>query len=259
MNEHRFLLVLLAATLAVGCTARPTPTAAPEPVEAIPAQVEAPTAVIVVVTATALPLPTLPQAAVPALCSPQVTANSTVNVRNGPSTSHSIIGSLNQGETRSVDAKNAAGTWWRIVYAGAADGHGWVAASVTTPDCIPANMPVISASSLPVPFVAAVTNVAVSVDPPEMNVPGCTGEIDWFTASATIFASGPMDVTYAFEIEGVGTTKTRTVSFNEYGSQVISERFKPEIVPGSHWVRLWIEGLNMKAWEYQTKYKIVCE
>ena len=39
----------------------------------------------------------------------------------------------------------------------------------------------------------------------------------------------------------------------------ISEGFKPEIVAGSHWVRLWIEGLNMKAWEYQTKYKIVCE
>ena len=38
------------------------------------------------------------------------------------------------------------------------------------------------------------TNVVVSVDPPEMNVPGCAGEIDWMTASATIYASGPMEI-----------------------------------------------------------------
>lgn len=195
MNARRLTWMLLAAALIAGCTGQSETTTVPQPTEAGAPQMEAPTAVIIVPTPTLMPLPTLPPAPLPALCTPHVTANTIVNVRNGPSTSHSIVGSLDLGETSSVDGKNAEGTWWRIVYAAAADRHGWVAASVTTADCIPGTLSVISASALPGPFVAAVTNVAVGVDPPEMSVPGCAGEIDWFTATATISASGSMDVT----------------------------------------------------------------
>jgi len=256
MNTRQSLLLVLCATLAAGCAAPAIPTA--EPTQAIVQQAEAPTAVLLVPTATTIPLPTLLPAANPPLCTPQVTASTIVNVRNGPTTGHSIIGSMNQGETKGVDGKNAEGTWWRIVYPAAVDGHGWVAASVTTSDCIPATLPVISAASLPAPFIAAVTNVVVGVDPPEMTVTGCAGETDWFTVTALISASGPMEVQYSFEIEGAGTTRTRTATFTAYGSQEVSERFKPEVVPGNHMARLWIEGLDMRAWEYQAKYKINC-
>jgi hypothetical protein len=56
-----------------------------------------------------------------------------------------------------------------------------------------------------------------------------------------------------------GNLETRTLTFTEYGSQSVSENFRPETVDGTHWVRLWIEGLNMQAWEYQVRYRIDCE
>ena len=103
------------------------------------------------------------------------------------------------------------------------------------------------------------TNVVVGVDPSEVVVPGCAGEVPRMTAMATIYASGPMQISYNFEIDGAGTLKTRTLTFTEYGSKSVSEDFRPETVEGGHWVRLWIEGLNMQAWEYQAKYRISCE
>lgn len=260
MKTRRGTLVLLSAVLASACNPVSTPTSATEPAAGIAPPIDVPTAVIVLPTVTTAPLSTLqPPAALAPACAPQITANTIVNVRTGPTTSHGIIGSLQPGDTQQVDGRNAEGTWWRIAYVGSADGHGWVAASVTTPQCIPGTLPVISIANLPAPFVAAVTNVVVSVEPSEMSVTGCSGKTDWFTARALISASGPMEIQYAFEIEGVGTTKTRTAVFTEYGAQEVSERFRPEVVPGNHTVRLWIEGLDMRAWAFQTRYKILCE
>ena len=154
-----------------------------------------------------------------------------------------------EGQAATVDGKNVEGTWWYIVFSASADGHGWVAGSVTTSNCIPTSLAVIPASSLPAPFVAAINDVVVSVDPAEVSVPGCAGDKPHMTATATIRASGPMQVQYYFEIDGVGTTKSRTLTFTEYGSQNVSEKFRPEIVEGKHTVRLWIEGLDVTQWQ----------
>jgi uncharacterized protein YraI len=253
--------LLLVIALASACTTPPTPTAAPEPTATPvpPEPVVQPTAVISLPTPTLIPLPTAGLAPLPSTCSPQVTASTIVNVRNGPGVIYSIVGSLGAGETAQVDGKNTEGTWWYIVYATAPGGHGWVAGSVTTTNCMSPSLPVIAVSSLPAPYQAAVTNVVVGVEPSEVTVPSCADETPRMTATATIYASGPMQISYSFEIDGVGTLKTRTLTFTEYGSMSVSEDFRPETIEGGHWVRLWIEGLKMGAWEYQAKYRINCE
>jgi hypothetical protein len=179
-------------------------------------------------------------------------------VRNGPGTIYSIIGSLSEGQRAEVDGKNDEGTWWHITFPSAPDGHGWVADSVTTAECFLPSLSVVPASSLPTPFVAAITNVVVSVDPSEINVPGCVGEAERMKAVATIYASGPMQIQYYFEIEGFGTTKVNTLTFTGYGSQQVTQRFRPEVVKGKHTVRLWIEGLDIKAWQDSIRYTITC-
>jgi uncharacterized protein YraI len=260
MNTRRRLWLLLVIALASACTSPPTPTATPEPTATPvpPEPVVQPTAVIPLPTQTLIPLPTAGLAPLPSTCSPQVTAATIVNVRNGPGMIYSIVGSLGEGETAQVDGKNADGTWWRILDASAPGGHGWVAGSVTTTSCMNPSLPVIDVSSLPAPYQAAVTNVVVGVDPTEVTVASCADEVPRMTATATIFASGPMQISYNFEIDG-GNLKTHTLTFIQYGSMSVSEDFRPETIEGGHWVRLWIEGLNMQAWEYQARYRINCE
>jgi len=269
--------LVLVLALVSACAPRAMPTPEPSATPLPPEPAVAPTAEVLPTATLMLPaenaqglalptagpgtiaLPTAGGVVLPSVCSPQVTASTIVNVRNGPGMIYSIVGALDQGETAQVDGKNADGTWWRILFPSAVDGHGWVAGSVTTTSCMNPSLPVIAVSSLPAPYQAAVTNVVVSVDPAEWTVSECSGEARRMTASATISASGPMQISYSFEIEGAGTAAPRTLTFTEYGSKTVTEDFKPEAVEGGHWVRLWIEGLNMQAWEYQTKYRIICE
>jgi hypothetical protein len=181
-----------------------------------------------------------------------------INVRNGPDTNYSVIGSLTERQVATVDGKNVEGTWWYIAFAASPDGHGWVAGSVTTSNCIPDSLAVIPAASLPAQFVAAINDVVVSVDPAEVSVPGCAGDKPHMTATATIRASGPMQVQYYFEIDGVATAKSSTLAFAAYGSQNVSQKFRPEIVKGKHTVRLWIEGLDVTQWQDSATYAITC-
>jgi len=239
------------------CTGGPAATPEPE-LTATPLLAATSTLASVEPAPSPIPLPTLPPATLPSACKPRVTASTIVNVRNGPGTIYSITGALGAEQSAEVAGKNAQGTWWYIVFPAAADGHGWVAASVTTTDCITPSLPVIPDSSFPAPFAAAVTNVEVSVEPGEVDVPGCAGEVPRMTARATIYASGPMQVSYSFEIDGVGTTPTRTTSFHEYGSAEVVEKFRPETVEGRHWVRLQIEGVNVRGWQSQAFYRINC-
>ena len=259
MNTRRRLLTCLAWVLVAACTTPPDASPQVQPTPTRPPSAPTSATATIQPTATTAVAPTVPAATAQPACMPQVTANTSVNVRNGPGTTYSIIGSLNEGQDAPVDGQNDDGSWWYVQYPSAPDGHGWVADSVTTSSCIPPSPSIIPASSLPAPFVAAITNVEVGVDPSEINVPGCVGEAERMKAIATIHASGPMQVQYYFEIEGFGTTKVNTLAFTGYGSQQVTQRFRPEVVEGKHTVRLWIEGLDIKAWQDSTRYTITCQ
>ena len=68
-----------------------------------------------------------------------------------------------------------------------------------------------------------------------------------------------MQIQYYFEIEGFGETKANTLTFAKYGSQQVTQKFRPEAIEGKHTVRLWIEGLDIKAWQDSTRYTITCQ
>ena len=141
MNVRRWALLLVVAALVSACgpaaTPTPDPTATPLPPEAPAAIIEPPTP-----TPTMIPLPALPSAAAPGqvqppaqspgLCSPEVTANTIINVRNGPGMIYQIIGAMQMGEARRVDGKNADASWWYIIFPGGIEGHAWVASSMAT-------------------------------------------------------------------------------------------------------------------------------
>ncbi|HAJ38561.1 MAG TPA: hypothetical protein DCL15_23075, partial [Chloroflexi bacterium] len=49
--------------------------------------------------------------------------NDVVNIRSGPGTTYSLLGSEQQGSTFRITGKNPEGTWWQIDYKGS---PGWV-------------------------------------------------------------------------------------------------------------------------------------
>ncbi|MER2600161.1 MAG: SH3 domain-containing protein [Caldilineales bacterium] len=59
---------------------------------------------------------------------PVVSSSGTVNLRSGPGTAFSRVGTLRAGQTLRIVGKNSNATWWQVE---ASNGKAWVAASVT--------------------------------------------------------------------------------------------------------------------------------
>src|SRR5688572_14835217 len=74
----------------------------------------------------------------PTACNPSITANSDLNVRSGPGTAYGSVDNLATGAPATVIGKNSDSSWWQINRP--AGGTGWVSASVSTANCIPATL-----------------------------------------------------------------------------------------------------------------------
>jgi uncharacterized protein YraI len=55
-----------------------------------------------------------------------------VNVRNGPGTTYTSLGQLDSGGEVRILAQDSQGAWYKILYSGADQGYGWVAARYVT-------------------------------------------------------------------------------------------------------------------------------
>jgi uncharacterized protein YraI len=93
-------------------------------------------------TATATPMPT-PE---PGIAT--ATANTDLNIRSGPSTAYPVLGLLRAGQSAQVTGISGDGGWWQIVFTGAADERGWIAAAYTSAQNT-GDVPVVQAPSLP--------------------------------------------------------------------------------------------------------------
>jgi uncharacterized protein YraI len=78
-----------------------------------------------------------------------VTADSVVNVRNGPGTAYAKLGELTAGQTIRATGRNEDKTWWQIAYPGGPDGKGWVFGELVTANDSAEDLPVASAPVLP--------------------------------------------------------------------------------------------------------------
>lgn len=257
MNMRGFKFALLAVLLVLACnfpvtvsSVIPTDTPVPLPADFTP--------IVADVQATDTPAPIAPSATT---CTPQLTANSPVNVRSGPGTVYDAVGALNTGQAATIEGRNTESTWWYIVFPGGPSNHGWVAASVTTATCNPTTLAVVAAPPTPVPpteVVAEVIGASVWVDPTVVSVGGCMGPPALSSAGATIEVSGAMKVKWHFNTQQAGTLPTHTTNFNKAGAKDVSDTFAPSLSPGTYWVRLVIEGVNTSGWSIQATYKVQC-
>jgi CARDB/Bacterial SH3 domain len=132
-------------------------------------------------TATSTPEATVSAEPTATECQPTVTANLNANVRSGPGTGHSVVGSLTDGESASVVGRNDESTWWYIEHGG---GHAWIAASVTTSTCIPDDLAVVAGPTLPEtgePPAEDTTEEEPAAEPPAAAMPDL--QINQFTIS----------------------------------------------------------------------------
>ncbi|MBV7330286.1 SH3 domain-containing protein [Chloroflexi bacterium TSY] len=112
--------------------------------------------------------------------SPSLTTTTIVNVREGPSTAHNILGQVVQGSTYPVMAKNEVGDWWLIEYA---EGQtGWVIGSLTNTQGDMASIAATSDYPEPPVVQAPVVQPAAAPDPggqpapaPIVSAPAPTG------------------------------------------------------------------------------------
>jgi hypothetical protein len=118
-----------------------------------------------------------PPTAPPATATEQsamVTANVNANVRSGPGTNYSVVGSLAEGQSAPVTGRNSDSSWWQINYQGSA---AWIADSVATANQPAYSAPIVSApppppTNTPVPPTATSPPPATAIP---TNPPATTG------------------------------------------------------------------------------------
>lgn len=81
----------------------------------------------------------------PAPASPEVTTNSSINIRSGPGTAYDIVGTAEGGATFKVTGKNEENTWWQIDFNGQ---PAWVFGELVTATVAEAVAPVNAVQSL---------------------------------------------------------------------------------------------------------------
>ncbi len=96
------------------------------------------------------PLPINP-VSLPTICEPIITAASNVNIRKGPSKAFDSIDTLETGNYMSVagTSESQYGVWWYVVYPPAPGGFAWVWGDAVFATCIPVDLPVVAAPSIP--------------------------------------------------------------------------------------------------------------
>ncbi|MCY4092009.1 MAG: hypothetical protein OXF62_14420 [Caldilineaceae bacterium] len=106
-----------AASEATSHASQAQPMGTPQPTPIPPEPTSISTSVAPTVTPVS-PSP-IPPAVTPTL-KPVVTTNSDMNVRSGPGTNHSIVGTASTGQQYAIAGKNWAGNWWEVEYHGKA-------------------------------------------------------------------------------------------------------------------------------------------
>lgn len=118
-------------------------------------------------TATPPPATSAPATPIPTPLTPQVTAKTDANVRDGPGLAYPVVGGVSNGETVPVVGRNADSSWWQISFQG---GTAWIADVVVDANPEAYDAPIVSApppppTNTPVPATPTATAPAVTATP----------------------------------------------------------------------------------------------
>jgi hypothetical protein len=80
-----------------------------------------------------------------------LTSNSNANIRNSPSTSGTVVGSVGKGEALTANGRNADSTWLRIQIPDS-NSLGWVFATLVTPASDVSALSVVNSTEAEIPF-----------------------------------------------------------------------------------------------------------
>ena len=94
------------------------------------------------------PSPTAALTLVPSPTVPLISANTDLNIRSGPGMEYPILGLLPAEQVAEATGRSADGTWYQIMFAGVANGRGWLSARYVTAQNVD-NLPVVQAPPLP--------------------------------------------------------------------------------------------------------------
>lgn len=185
MRKRRLFYISITASILFACNFPTGQTTETPAATSAPAETRAPT-----------PRPTATLTATSSL-SVAIPINAPVNCRSGPATSFTVIGELKPGRQAEVIGKSADLAWWYVKNPSDPSTSCWLFADVVTMEGDAESLPVVK------PPDAVVTGVAVSIDPPVMNV-ACNAFPRLVTINVQISVSGPATVVWRWEEVATG-------------------------------------------------------
>lgn len=159
-------------------------------------------------TATPVPQPTVAQGLTGVVVVPRL------NVRQGPGTNFSVIGTVANGETVTVLSRNPVGDWWRVCCASGTTQDGWVAAQFIQPnfDLGQANVLIAVDGALPTPppEPTATPTLDASVIP-TATTPAAVAQLELHIQQEPPYAWQGQQITLTYEINNAGTAPATAV------------------------------------------------
>lgn len=138
---------------------------------------------------------------------PRVVAITDAPVYTGPGSVYATVGTMLTGQTAEVVGRSADHGWWVIRFPAAANGQGWVAATLVQAENTD-NVPIVAVPPTPKPTGTPAPPTAVISGPTE----GMAGSELTFSGEGSAAAPGSSVVNYSWDFGNGATAQGRTVT-----------------------------------------------
>jgi hypothetical protein len=159
--------------------------------------------------------------------------------RFGPGLRYGVGGSLREGVSVAISARNGAGDWFQFEIPGYPGKYCWVAAREVDAR---GDLTQLGIAQAPLSFV---TNVSVLLDPLVMEPAVCVFPMT-FDVTFTIETIGPTFVTFQRSQSHGQSAPPETVEFSEAGSKVFEDYLRADAA-GEHWFKVSVTSPNSIA------------
>lgn len=278
MKNRKFVCSFILTIFLAGCGAQP----------AAPAAGPSDTPVVIVVTATSviaadapttttIPLPQAPQDSQPTLILAATAAAPVqviggpgpiaspkgvpLNCRGGPDLRWQVGDVLDPGENVEVIGRNTDSTWWFVKDPVAPIGTCWISAEFSTVTGNTSNLQVVVITDVPringTP-VGTVTQVRITLDPEEVDIPGCVGPAPTIHIAAKIWVDGPVDFRFHFEGDDIPNMNQHHFGFSRPDIADVTDHFNPPLKAGKYNVFMVVNDMDLSGTGDVATYTVNC-